>query len=188
MNGKSFVFLILCVYEPLSAAELQTVERVDLARYAGRWYEVARMPNLYENGCATQVVIDYTLRPDGRLGIRNECLKSNGKPDLGEGYARVGASTAKLRVTFVWPFSLDYWIIDLDAVYRYAAVGEPRRRDLWILSRTPALDPAEFEAIVRRAAQQGYDVSRLVRINAPAMPDSNKPGRPSSQTPHAAQP
>jgi apolipoprotein D and lipocalin family protein len=158
MTTSLLVLVALFAQNPLT-----TVPRVDLSRYAGEWFEIARTPNKYESDCVSDVRLFYALRPDGRLSVRNECATRSGKPDIAKGSAKSADPTnARLRVSFFWPFSYDYWIIDLDESYRYAVVGEPSRKDLWILSRTPSLPPATYGQILRRAATQGYDTSRVV--------------------------
>ena len=144
---------------------LKTVDSVDLKRYAGDWYEIARYPNRFQKDCDSDVHARYMLRPDGRVSVRNECRKANGRPDVANGTAKVAdaKTNAKLKVTFFWPFYGDYWIIDLDQQYRYAVVGEPDRKYLWILSRTKELDEATYKQILRRVAENGYDTSKLVK-------------------------
>ncbi|MBK8915587.1 MAG: lipocalin family protein [Phycisphaerales bacterium] len=143
---------------------LRTVERVDVERYAGVWYEIAKYPNRFERGCHG-VTAEYTLRDDGTIGVRNVCRNEDGKSIARtiEGYATIAdrKSNAKLTVYFAWPFGAPYWIIDLDEDYTYAVVGEPSRRFLWILSRTPVMDPAVYEGILARLVEQGYDPARL---------------------------
>jgi apolipoprotein D and lipocalin family protein len=147
------------------AHPLKTVDSVDLKRYAGDWYEIARYPNRSEKDCNSDVHARYVLRPDGRVNVRNECRKANGKPDVTNGTAKVAdaKSNAKLKVTFFWPFYGDYWIIDLDPQYRYAVVGEPDRKCLWVLSRTKELDEATYKQILQHVAENGYDTSKLVK-------------------------
>lgn len=144
---------------------LKTVDSVDLKRYAGDWYEIARYPNRSEKDCDSDVHARYVLRPDGRVNVRNECRKANGKSEVANGTAKVAdaKTNAKLKVTFFWPFYGDYWIIDLDPQYRYAVVGEPDRKYLWVLSRTKELDEATYKQILQHVAENGYDTSKLVK-------------------------
>jgi len=144
---------------------LKTVDSVDLQRYAGDWYEIARYPNRFQRDCDSDVHVRYTLQGSGKLSVRNECRKANGKPDIANGTAKVvdTKSNAKLKVTFFWPFYGDYWIIDLDSRYRYAVVGEPGRKYLWILSRSKELDQESYQHILQRVAENGYDASKLVK-------------------------
>mgnify|MGYP001436808827 CR=1 FL=1 len=107
-------------------APLTTVEKVDLERYAGRWYEIARYPNRFQRDCASDTTADYTLLKNGRVGVVNTCRKKDGKIKQADGKAKVvAASNARLKVTFFWPFYGDYWIIGLDRDYRWGVVGEP---------------------------------------------------------------
>lgn len=145
---------------------LEVVERVDLERYAGRWYEIARYPNQFEQNC-TGVTADYTLRDDGRVGVVNTCRAGSldAEPQRIDGTARtIDESNAKLRVQFFWPFEGDYWIIELADDYSYAVVGEPARRFLWILSREPQLDEAVLAGIMDRLPEFEYDPDRLIMV------------------------
>ena len=151
---------------------LPTPDSVDLARYAGRWYEIARLPNRFQDQCASDVAATYTLRPDGRVSVVNECRKRDGQTTRVEGEARRAdetgpASRLKVRfapaflsfLPFVWG---DYWIVDLDRDYRHALVGDPSRRYLWILSRNPRMDPAAYESLAVTAGRLGFDATGLV--------------------------
>jgi apolipoprotein D and lipocalin family protein len=147
---------------------VQVVERVDIERYMGRWYEIARFPNSFQDGRGRRCVgttATYALRPDGQVAVTNRCLDAaDGDKAVtadGSAYAVEGTGNAKLRVSFFWPFYGDYWVIGLDPAYRWAVVGAPDRDYLWILSRTPEMRPAEYAEAVGIAAAQGFDVSRL---------------------------
>ena len=143
------------------------VEKVDLDRYAGRWYEIARYPNSFERDCVGATA-DYTPRDDGRIEVVNTCFEStlDGPERVVEGSARVADPTtnAKLRVTFFWPFEGDYWIIDLDEDYEYAVVGEPSRSFLWILSRTPQMEEDTYADIIESLPAIGYDPGVLILV------------------------
>lgn len=149
---------------------LATVAHVDLARYAGTWFEIASFPQRFEKGCVASRA-EYTPRPDGTIAVVNVCRDRtfDGPERRAEGTAHVVDPTtnAKLTVSFFWPFRGDYWVIELDPSYRFAVVGHPSRDYLWILARTPTLDAATYDGIVARAAQQGYDTSRLRRMPQP---------------------
>ena len=157
----------------IAAAPLPTQDWVDLARYAGRWYEVARLPNRYQDQCSGDVVATYTPLPDGRITVVNECRKEDGQTTRVEGVARRAddrGPAARLKVRFApaWlsllPFVWgDYWIVELDHDYRHAVVGDPSRKYLWILSRTPVMDPTTYESLVTAAGRLGFDATRLVR-------------------------
>lgn len=162
---------------------LQTVSSVDLNRYMGDWYEIARTPNRYESECASDASAHYQLMPDGRVAIKNECRTSRGKTHTAQGKGTVADqdSKAKLKVSFFWPFSGDYWIIDLDKDYLYAVVGEPERKNLWVLSRTPNLDQRTYDEILKRIQAQGYEISRVQKttqssaVSLVAEPKANVP-------------
>ncbi len=142
---------------------LETVAKVDLNRYIGRWYEIAKYPNRFERKCDRNVTAAYSIRPDGKIGVVNACTTRDGKQSVSSGWAKVvdKESAAKLKVTFFWPFFGDYWIIDLGANYEYAVVGEPSRKYLWILSRTPRMDQAVYAEVVSRLAAKGYNAAKL---------------------------
>lgn len=154
--------LLLVLALPLLAGEPPVVAQVDLARYMGTWYEVAKFPNRFQRGCLCTTAT-YALRPDGKVSVINRCETLGGKGKESRGWAKVvdPATRAKLKVTFFWPFFGDYWILDLDPGYRHVLVGTPNRKYLWILAREPRLDEASYRALVDRAAQLGFDVSRL---------------------------
>jgi apolipoprotein D and lipocalin family protein len=104
-----------------SRPPLQVAPSVDLARYAGKWYEIARLPNRFQRDCAANTAATSTLRPDGKITVVNECRKADGRLKSSTGIARVadpGGPNSKLKVTFFWPFSGNYWILDLDTEYR----------------------------------------------------------------------
>ncbi len=148
------------------ARALKTVAHVDLARYAGMWYEIASYPQRFQKGC-TGTIATYTLRADGSVEVLNRCARDslNGRITVAKGRARVvdKTSNAKLKVSFFWPFWGDYWIIDLGRDYEYAVVGHPSRKYLWILCRRPTMAPAIYEGILERLREQGYDTGRLRR-------------------------
>jgi len=144
---------------------LETVRHVDLNRYTGRWFEIARYPNSFERKCARDVTAEYSMKENGAIRVVNACVTATGKIDRSEGTARVvdASTNAKLKVTFFWPFYGKYWIIGLGDQYEYAVVGEPSREYLWILSRTPVMQDAVYENILRQLAASSYDPGKLVR-------------------------
>jgi apolipoprotein D and lipocalin family protein len=148
-----------------SKSSLQAVSHVDLTRYVGRWYEIARYPTRFEKDCAADVTAAYTQLSGGKIEVVNECRKGDGQVKKSKGTASVvdKRTNAKLKVTFFWPFSGNYWIIDLAPDYSYAVVGEPDRKYLWILSRSSQLTESVYEHIVTRVRELGYDPSRLTK-------------------------
>lgn len=147
-----------------NAQELQTVAHVDLAKYCGKWYEIASFPQRFQKGCYCTTA-EYTLTENGYVIVKNKCNKDavNGKVTSIEGKAFVekGTGNAKLKVQFFWPFKAKYWIIDLPDDYSYAVVSHPGRNYLWILSRTSKMDKAVYEQILSRLKQKGFDLSKL---------------------------
>jgi apolipoprotein D and lipocalin family protein len=153
---------------------VQTVASVDLHRYAGDWFELARFPNRFQRQCAGDVQASYSRRDDGRIDVVNRCRAEDGRVTEARGVARVEdpRTFAKLKVRFapavlsflpfVWG---DYWIIGLADDYSWAVVGSPDRQYLWILARTPAIDAARYAAAIEAARANGFDVERLIETS-----------------------
>lgn len=144
---------------------LHTVPKVDLQKYMGKWYEIARFTQSYEKGCFGSTA-EYTLSDDGSYVIvENRCRKGgpNGKEDYvkGKAYPEEGSFNTKLKVQFRWPFKGKYWVVDLADDYSYAVVSHPNRKYLWILSRTPQMDAKTYEDILTRLREQGLDTTKL---------------------------
>jgi len=142
---------------------LATVPAVELERYYGTWYEIAHLPNWFQEKCASDTQATY--RPDGKsVSVLNQCRTQNGKLEQASGIAHVveGSQGTKLRVSFFRPFYGDYWILALDPDYRWVLVGEPGRKYAWILARSPKLDDATREALLTRAAELGFDSQAFV--------------------------
>ena len=159
--------LVGCKDPPVNrgpSTPLKAVEVVDLQRYAGKWYEIARFPNSFEEDCVA-VTATYSGNPDGTIKVVNSCrLKSfTGEVDVAQGRARVldTQSNAKLAVSFFWPFEGDYWILALADDYTWVLVGEPSGRYLWILSRTPHISDALRTNLIGRLDVMGYNAKAL---------------------------
>ncbi|MDH3328946.1 MAG: lipocalin family protein [Desulfobulbaceae bacterium] len=150
---------------------LKTVPHVDLERYAGLWFEIARYPNKFQKGCIGSKAT-YTLRDDGKLAVLNQCYDTSfsGKIRSAKGKALVvdRQTNAKLKVTFFWPFAGDYWIIELGENYEYAVVGHPKRKYLWILSREKTMGEDLYQSILSRLESQGYDTAKLIKSEQPS--------------------
>ena len=159
-------FILSCVGTVKSNSPLTVVDSVDLQRYLGKWYEIASYPAWFQKGC-TGSTAEYSLLPDGKFQVVNRCRKDSLdgplKESIGKAEVVDAATNAKLKVWFFWPFKGNYWVIDLDPDYQWALVGEPSRKYLWILSRTPTMDEAVYQEILKRLPQKGYDPARLRR-------------------------
>jgi apolipoprotein D and lipocalin family protein len=143
------------------------VSSVDLLRYQGTWYEIARLPNYFERKLKC-ISATYTLRDDGKITVLNKGnnIAPPHKPSSSEGIAWVPDknSPAKLKVQFFWPFSGDYWIMYLDQEYRYVLVGDPDRKYLWILCREKQLDEPTYRMLLKKATDNGYDIASIIRV------------------------
>lgn len=167
--------LLICLSSFQAVAQqsdqpVKTIPSLDVSRYLGTWYEIAKFPNWFQRKCISNTKAVYTAKPDGNLRVLNSCKTANGETSEAEGLARqIGAKDSpKLEVRFApeWLSFLpmvwgDYWVIDLDPQYQLAAVSDPRREYLWVLSRTPQLDPKVYADLLQRLEQQRFDVQKL---------------------------
>jgi len=150
---------------------LATIAALDVPRYMGTWYEIAKFPNRFQKKCAGFTTATYAALADGTLQVVNRCRSATGDTEEAVGAARQvgGPDSPRLKVRFapaylsflpmVWG---DYWVVDLDPDYQLAAVSEAKREYLWILSRSPKVDKARYDALVARLAGQGLDVRKLI--------------------------
>jgi apolipoprotein D and lipocalin family protein len=178
MTGRHFMALATAVFTLLACAHRakqtlpppEAVSRVDLKSYMGTWYEIARLTHRFQEGCFASSAT-YTLLDDGQVEVVNRCRKGslNGPESSVKGKAWVvdKETNAKLKVSFFWPFSGDYWIVDLGKEYEYAVVSNPDRKYLWILSRTPRMDEPSYARIIDRLTRDGYDLSKLEKTMIP---------------------
>src|SRR4029079_4209438 len=141
---------------------------VELQRYLGRWFEIARYEQSFQKGCEG-VTADYSLRFDGTIAVTNRCRKPDGKIAEAQGRAKIvdSSSNAKLKVSFFGPFYGDYWVLDHADDYSWSIVGEGSGRYLWILHRQASPGAAEVRGLIDRAASLGYDTSMLRRTEHP---------------------
>jgi len=173
-----FLLVMMMIFGFVATARAQTKEltvvpSVDLQRYQGKWYEIARLPNRFQEQCVGNVVASYTLRQDGKITVINECKLVDGSTDRAEGIARLADSSgpnSKLKVRFAPAFLSflpfvwgDYWIIELASDYSYVLVGDPGRKYLWILARSSQIPDSTYQQLVEKARAQGFTVDRLVR-------------------------
>jgi apolipoprotein D and lipocalin family protein len=143
------------------------VTTVDLNRYKGTWFEIARLPIYFEKKLKC-VSATYTLRDDGKITVLNKgfYITDPKKSASSSGVAWIPDknSPAKLKVQFFWPFSGNYWILHLEKDYRYVLVGDPSYKYLWILAREKEMDEITYSMLLQLAVDQGYDVKPIIRV------------------------
>lgn len=164
-------FMILA---PALAADppqpLQTIQSLDVPRYMGTWFEIAKYPNRFQKQCVRNTSAEYSLQKDGTVKVMNRCQLASGDMDEAEGRARQigGLKSPKLQVRFApaWLSWLPmvwgkYWVIDLDPEYQLVAVSEPSREYLWVLARTQQVDEAKYNELLQRLKAKGFDLNKL---------------------------
>lgn len=152
----------------MNAQNLDTVSYVDLAKYAGKWYEIASYPQRFQKGCHCTTA-EYSLSDKGYVIVENRCNRDsiNGKSSYikGKAFVEKYSGNAKLKVQFFWPFRGKYWIIDLADDYSYAVVSHPNKKYLWILSRTPQMDTQVYNQILLRLKNKGFDLDKIQKTS-----------------------
>jgi apolipoprotein D and lipocalin family protein len=158
------------VYGADAPLPVRTIGSLDVPRYLGTWYEIAKFPNWFQKKCISNTKAVYSLKDDGKLQVLNSCKTASGETSSAQGTARqVGAQDSpRLKVRFApdWLSFLpmvwgDYWVIDLDPQYQVAAVSDPQRDYLWVLSRTPQIDSQVYADLLLRLQQQQFDIRKL---------------------------
>jgi len=154
--------------------DLTTVKELDLTKYAGTWYEIARLPNSFEKDLEC-VTATYTVLPNGKVEVLNKGYTNADTSKLksikGVAWVPDNNYPARLKVRFFWPFSGKYWVIALDKDYNYALVGDPSRKYLWILSKSSTLDDSVYSTLVNIAKENGFDVEKLMMVNQNCHPN-----------------
>ncbi|MBK7392233.1 MAG: lipocalin family protein [Chloracidobacterium sp.] len=165
-----FIFASTLSAQSTAKPALSPVNGIDINRYAGRWYEIAKYPNRFQKQCAANTTANYTVKKNGRIEVLNECVKKDGTTVKAVGEAKIGDKTnnAKLKVRFAPGFMsflpfvwANYWVLDIAPDYSYSVIGEPGRDYFWILSRSPEMDTATYQTILRRAETMGFDPNRV---------------------------
>lgn len=163
---KLFVilFLISCILSAQEGVKLITVDSVDINKYVGTWFEIAKIPNSFQDHCIKNTTATYKINEDGDIEVLNRCIDDDGEVDDADGIARIVDKTtnSKLEVSFVsffgWrPFWGDYWILGLDNEYQYAVIGTPSKKYGWILSRTPLMNEQDLENCFKIFENNGYN-------------------------------
>jgi apolipoprotein D and lipocalin family protein len=170
VNMKKSILIIITIMmfsKVNSQNALPVVSTVDLNRYAGTWYEIARLPNSFEKKLKC-ITATYTLRDDGKITVLNKgnYITEPMKSSSAKGVAWIPDKNvpAKLKVQFFWPFSGDYWIMDLDKDYKYVLVGDPSMKYLWILCREKLMDESTYRMLLQKASDNGYDIKSIIKV------------------------
>jgi len=169
--GLAWLFTFSCSSTgKMDTIDTTTVETVDIYRYLGRWYEIARFPHKFEKDLEG-VTADYSFRKDGKIRVINQGYKGslNGERSRIEGKAKIPDrnNPARLKVSFFLFFYGDYFILELDPEYRWAMIGSSSPDYFWILSRTPQMDEETYSMLLDRARERGYDLERLEKVEQP---------------------
>jgi apolipoprotein D and lipocalin family protein len=166
--NKLVLLILMSSALSCKSQDLQVVDQLDLNKYQGLWYEIARLPNSFEKKL-DRVTAHYSIRPDGKIKVLNKGYlirdPSKYKQATGVAWVSDAKQPAKLKVRFFWPFSGKYWVIALDKDYRYALVGDPSRKYLWVLNRTKTLDENIYQQLMNTAREKGFDTSKIIRVN-----------------------
>jgi len=171
---KLTLLLVFCVLSVFSCSnsnsqmlDQTTVKQLDLNRYLGTWYEIARFPHSFEKNLVG-VTATYSMRDDGKIKVLNQGYKNtlDGELSVAEGKAKIPdpAEPGKLKVSFFWIFYADYFIFELDENYQYVMIGSSSPKYFWILSRTPQMDDSVYEMLLEKARARGYNLDKLYKV------------------------
>jgi apolipoprotein D and lipocalin family protein len=149
------------VFAQQNKMEVQTVSLVDLKRYAGKWFEIARYPGKFQKNCVGNTTVIYTQKTDGQMDASSQCVKKNGTIENTKFEAKIADKTTNAK--FDAQNAGDFWIIDLDSDYKYVVLGDPKRENFWILSREPEMKDALYQDILRRAEKMGFNPGKVVK-------------------------
>ncbi len=171
MQKRIVKFLLVIFFSPAmffsqtkNETIIKTVDSVDLQKYIGTWYEIAKIPNSFQDHCVKNTTASYEINEEGNIIVVNKCIDEDGEIDDAEGLAKVvdKKTNSKLKVSFVSLFGWqlfwgDYWILGLESNYKYAVIGTPSRKYGWILSRTPKMENSDLENCYQIFEKNGYD-------------------------------
>ena len=166
----NLIFLIMAIglFSCCSTnAPLNVVDKLDVDKYLGTWYEIARLPNSFEKNL-DRVSATYSLKDNGDIEVLNKGYiigSSEFKDAKGVAWIPDPKESAKLKVRFFWPFAGKYWVIELDKDYKYAMVGDPSRDYLWILAREKSLDESVYQSLLKSAEEKGFNTKIIIKVN-----------------------
>lgn len=165
MNTQKVILILITLLIPLLSSAVTTVQSVDLNRYLGKWYQFAYYPNSFQPKDCGLTVAEYTLDKKGKILVKNTCFedaagKKVKKQATGKAYP-IDRSNSKLKVSFFFPFKGDYWIVKLADDYRYSVVSDPKKKYLWILTRSKELSKTDYNEIMDFLRKGGWDVNKL---------------------------
>lgn len=173
MKIRCFAFTLMAVVFPMACmaqSQVKSIPEFDVSRYMGTWYEIAKLPNWFQRKCVQGTQARYKVLGPTQIEVNNKCTTASGEEIQAIGLARPNGSgrPAQLEVRFApeWTAWLPmvwgaYWVLDLDADYQLAAVGDPSRSYLWILSRTPQVSAERYDAVLQRLNVMGFDITKL---------------------------
>ncbi len=148
--------------------KLMTVKVLDINKYAGKWYEIAKLPNQFEKGLIC-VTAEYIPMQDGSIKVINSGFKTDGSKNIKriEGSAKVPNKNTpgELQVTFFWPFYGDYFVFELGNTYEYALVGSPSRKYFWILGREKVMQETQYNELLSIAKDNGFDITKVEKMD-----------------------
>ncbi|GAB1366257.1 lipocalin family protein [Candidatus Cloacimonadaceae bacterium] len=162
---KLVLIIVVCLLA-FTLNSVNTVKKVDLNRYLGKWYQISYYPNSFQPKECGLTVAEYSLDKRGKIIVENTCYQDKGgivikKKAIAKAWT-VDASNSKLKVRFFWPFTGDYWIVKLGENYSYSVVSDPKQKYLWILARNPVMDTATYNEITSWLDKNGWNSRKLV--------------------------
>lgn len=172
MKTKISLLIIILLFMGICNGQGSTVDKTvvkefSIEKYLGTWYEIARFDHSFERGLVG-VTANYSYRKDGKIKVLNQGYKDslNGKRSEAIGKAKIPdtAEPSKLKVSFFWIFYADYFVLELDDNYEWAAVGSNSDNYLWILSRSPQMDKDTYKVLLERLSKRGYNISKLIKV------------------------
>lgn len=162
-----FSTLTSCGQTSKNEIDMETVKNLELDKYLGTWYEIARFDHSFERDLVG-VTATYSMRKDGKIKVVNQGYKHSldGKLSQAVGKAKIPNPNepGKLKVSFFWIFYADYFVLELADDYSYALVGSSSPKYLWILSRTPQMPDETYNLLIDKAKQRGYNLEKLIKV------------------------